>query len=79
MSNDTLGDAADQPLLHSATPVRTHDDQIDVMGLSVVANRPCRGVVGEHRDLYVDVREVLIAERFERRPVRGFIGFGGVA
>ena len=79
MSNDTLRHAADQPVLHSATPVRAHDDQIDVMGLSVVANRPRRGVVGEHRDLYVDVREVLLAERFERRPVRGFIGVGGIA
>jgi hypothetical protein len=45
VSNDTLGDAAYQPSLHSATSVRADDDQIDIVGFGVFANRFGRGVV----------------------------------
>jgi hypothetical protein len=61
VSNHTLGHAADQPALDPAASVRAHDDQVDIVGFGVFAYRLRRRVVGEHRDLYVDVIEVLIA------------------
>ena len=76
MSNDTLGHAADQPTLHPASSVRADDDQIDAVPLRVVANRLRRGVVCEHRDLNLDVGEVLMAQLCELGSMCGFIGRG---
>ena len=62
VSDDALGHAADQPALHAASSVRADDDEIDAMLLRVLANRLGWSVVREHRELDLDVGQVLIAQ-----------------